>query len=138
VFGLPLSKLARPYYIAGALVFAAAFFGKLWRMPRPNQLLGVTTFMVTFPAISYYHALVHMYAALVLLGWVAVRAQRAGVRVPGLLTTMLLFVPLFVPFTVLTFPGVALFCGIVQALVLLMLFLCALQYRFDLPDPAAA
>lgn len=138
VFGLPLSKLARPYYLTGAVVFAAAFFGKLWRMPRANQLLGVTTFMVTFPAISYYHALVHMYAALVLLGWVAVRAQRAGVRVPGLRTTVLLFVPLFVPFTVLTFPAVALFCGVIQSLVSLMLFLCALQYRFDLPESAAA
>jgi len=45
-----------------------------------------------------------------------------------------LFVPLFVPFTVLTFPSRLLFCGFVQALVLVMLFLCSLQYRFEVPS----
>ena len=134
----PLSRISLPYYAAGALVFAAAFFVKLWRMPRVNQLLGVSTFMVMFPAISYYHALVHMYAALVLLGWVAVQAERSGVQVIGLRTTVLLFVPLFIPFTVLTFPRAFIFCGLVQAAVLVLLFLCSLQYRFEVPALAAA
>lgn len=133
----PLSRLTLPYYAAGALVLAAAFFLKLWRMPRANQLLAVSTFMVMFPAISYYHALVHLYAPLVLLAWVAIRAERAGVQVPGLRTTILLFVPLFLPFTVLTFPKALLFCGLIQALVLILLFLCAIQYRFEVPEPAA-
>ena len=129
----PLSRLSLPYYAAGAVVFAAAFFLKLWQMPRVNQLLAVSTFMVMFPAISYYHALVHLYAAMVLLGCVAVQAERASVQVQGLKTTMLLFVPLFVPFTVLTFPRVLLFCGLVQGLVLVVLFLCSLEYRFEVP-----
>jgi len=132
-----LSRLSLPYYGTGAVVFAAIFFLKLWRMPRVNQLLAVSTFMVMLPAISYYHALVHLYAALALLGWVAVRAERAGVQIPGLMTTVLLFVPLFVPFTVLTFPQVFLFCGLVQALVLVLLFLCSLQYRFELAEPGS-
>jgi hypothetical protein len=134
----PLARLSLPYYAAGAVLFAAAFFGKLWRMPRANQLLAVSAFMVMFPAISYYHALVHMYAALVLLAWVALRAERAGVKVEGLRTTVLLFVPLFVPFTVLTFPTALLFCGLLQALVLVGLFLCALQYRFEVPERPTA
>ena len=134
----PLSRISLPYYAAGAMLFAAAFFLKLWRMPRANQLLGVSTFMVMFPAISYYHALVHMYAALVLLGWVAVQAERAGVQVVGLRTTVLLLVPLFIPFTVLTFPSAVIFCGLVQAVVLVLLFLCSLQYRFEVSEPAAA
>lgn len=129
----PLARLSLPYYAAGAGIFALAFFGKLWRLPRPNQLLAVSTFMAVLPAISYYHALVHMYAALVLLGCVAVRAERSGFRVPGLMTTILLFVPLFVPFTVLTFPSRLLFCGMIQAFVLVFLFLCSLQYRFEVP-----
>jgi hypothetical protein len=135
----PLSRVTLPYYAAGALALAAAFFLKLWRMPRANQLLAVSTFMVMFPAISYYHTLVHLYAALVLLVRVAFQAERAGVQVPGLRTTMLLFVPLFVPFTVLTFPKVLLFCGLIQALVLALLFLCSLQYTFavDVSSPAA-
>jgi hypothetical protein len=43
---------------------------------------------------------------------------------------MLLFVPLFAPFTVLTYPTAFVYCGLVQALVLAVLFLCALQYPF--------
>ena len=134
IAGYPLKKLSLLYYAAGAVVFAAVFFGKLWRMPAANQVLAVSAFMAMFPAISYYHALVHMYAALVLLGWVAVRAQRAGVEVQGLRTTMLLFVPLFVAFPVLTYPTVLLFCRLVQAAVLVLLFFCALQYRFEVPE----
>jgi len=138
IAGYPLKKLAVVYYGLGAAVFTAAFFGKLWRMPAVNQLLAVSAFMVMFPAISYYHALVHMYAALVMLGWVAIRAQRAGVHVPALKATILLFVPLFVAFPVLTFPTAFLFCGLLQAIVLVLLFLCALQYRFDMPEAPAA
>lgn len=138
IAGFPLKKLSLVYYASGTVVFAAAFFGKLWRMPRANQLLGVSAFMAMFPAISYYHALVHMYAPLVLLGVVAVRAQRAGVDVPGLRTTTLLFVPLFVAFTVLTYPTMFIYCGLIQASVLVLLFLCSLQYRFEAPEAAVA
>ena len=126
----PLAKLTLPYYACGALVMGIAFFGKLWKMPVANQLLAVTTFMVMFPPISYYHALVHMYAPLVVLGWVAICAQQAGIQVRGLQGTMLLFVPLFVPFSVLTFPRAVLFCGLLQSVVLVVLFLCALEYPF--------
>ena len=127
----PMDKLTLPYFACGAAVMGAALFGKLWKMPVANQVLAVSTFMVMFPPISYYHALVHMVAPLVLLGWIAIRAQQAGVRVRGLQGTMLLFVPLFAPFTLLTYPTVFVYCGLVQALLLLVLFLCALEYPFD-------
>ena len=127
----PMDKLTLPYFACGAAVMGAALFGKLWKMPVANQVLAVSTFMVMFPPISYYHALVHMIAPLVLLGWIAIRAQQAGVRVRGLQGTMLLFVPLFAPFTLLTYPTVFVYCGLVQALLLLVLFLCALEYPFD-------
>jgi hypothetical protein len=134
----PMGKLTLPYFALGAVVMGAAFFGKLGKMPVANQVLGVSTFMVMFPPISYYHALVHMVAPLLLLGWVAIRAQRAGVRVKGLLGTMLLFVPLFAPFTVLTYPTAFVYCGLVQALVLAVLFLCALEYPFGVEESANA
>jgi hypothetical protein len=126
----PLDRLMLPYYVGGAVVLAVAFFGKLRKMPVANQLLAVSTFMVMFPPISYYHALVHMYAPLAVLAWVAISAERAGVRVRGLRGAMLLFVPLFAPFTVLTFPGAMVFCGMVQAMVLVVLFLCSLEFPF--------
>jgi hypothetical protein len=134
----PLGRITLPYFACGAVVMGLAFFGKLWKMPVANQVLGVSTFMVMFPPISYYHALVHMYAPLIVLGWTAIRAQRAGVRVPKLQGTMLLFLPLFAPFTVLTFPAAFLFCGIVQSLVLLALFFCALEFPFEMKATVAS
>jgi hypothetical protein len=132
----PMGSLTLPYFGFGAVVLGAAFFGKLWKMPVANQVLGVSTFMVMFPPISYYHALVHMVAPLLLLGWIAMRAERAGMRVKGLMGTMLLFVPLFAPFTVLTYPTVFVYCGLVQALVLAVIFLCALEYPFAVNETA--
>jgi hypothetical protein len=133
----PLNKLTLPYFACGAVVLGAAFFGKLWKMPVANQVLGVSTFMVMFPPISYYHALVHMISPLILLGGIALRAQRNGTKVPGLRGTILLFVPLFVPFTVLTYPKVLLYCGMLQSLVLLMLFFAALEYPLALEAASA-
>jgi hypothetical protein len=57
--------------------------------------------------------------------------------VRGLRGTMLLFVPLFVPFTVLTYPKVLLYCGMLQSLALLMLFFAALEYPFAVDEKAA-
>jgi len=62
--------------------------------------------------------------------FVAVRARRAGMRVRGLAGTILLFVPLFCSFTVLTWRGVWLFGGLVQSGLLGALFVCALRFPF--------
>ena len=127
----PPDKVALPYYACGALVLGVAFFGRLWKMPVANQLLALSTFMVMFPTISYFHALVHLYAPFAVLCGLAIRAQRVGVPVPGLKGTMLLFAPLFAPFTVLTFPQVLLFGGLVQAVLLVALFGCAMRFPFS-------
>lgn len=128
----PLGKLTLPYYGLGALIFGAAFFGRLRKMPVENQLLAVTVFMILLPTISYYHTLIQLYAPLLLLVLLAIRARDAGVRVRGLQGTMLLFVPLFVPFTLLTFPEKFIYCGMLQAVVLAILFLCSLEFPFHL------
>jgi hypothetical protein len=131
---VPLGKVTLPYFAVGAVVLGAAFFGKLWKMPAANQVLAVSTFMVMFPPISYYHALVHMIAPLMILGWIAIEAQRAGVKVKGLGGTMLLFVPLFAPFTLLTYPQVFLYCGLIQSVVLAVIFLRALELPLKVGD----
>jgi len=132
--GLSLTKLTLPYYGFGAVAMGWAFFGRLWRMPEANQLLAVTTFMVMFPPVSYFHTLVHLYAPLLVLLWVAIRAERAGVSVAGLRGTVLLFVPLFAAFTLFLFPRVFVFDGLVQAALLVALFGCALRYPFAEPE----
>jgi hypothetical protein len=100
-------------------------------MPVANQLLAVTTFMVMFPPVSYFYTLVHLYAPLLMLMFVAIRAQRAGVQVEGLRLTMLLFLPLLATFMLFSFPRVLMFGGLVQGGVLVWLFICALQFPFD-------
>jgi hypothetical protein len=126
----PLARLTLPYYVCGALVLGLAFFWQLWKMPVANQLLAVSVFMVMFPPVSYFHALVHLYAPLLVLLFVAIRAERAGVRVRGLGLTVMLFVPLFASWTLFTFVRVWLFAGLLQACILVALFLCALEYPF--------
>jgi hypothetical protein len=130
IAGLPLAKLTLPYYACGAVVMGGAFFGRLWRMPEANQLLAVTAFMVLFPPVSYFHTLVHLYAPLLVLLFVAIRAERAGVRVAGLQGTVMLFVPLFAAFTLFKFPRVFVFDGLVQAALLVALFGCAIRFPF--------
>jgi hypothetical protein len=130
IAGLPLARLTLPYYACGAVVLGWAFFGRLWKMPVANQLLAVTAFMVMLPPISYFYALVHLYAPWVVLAMVAIRAERAGVRVEGLQAAMLLMVPLFASFMLFTFPRVLLFGGLVQACLLVALFVCAVRFPY--------
>lgn len=133
---VPALKLVKAYYVFGGLLFLGVFFGRLRRMPVANQLLGTSIFMVALPTISYFHTLVHLYVPLLVLFFVAIRADRAGMLVKGLSTAILLFIPLFASFQLFTFPTFFLFCGILQSILLLILFLFALQYPFA--EPASA
>jgi hypothetical protein len=123
-------KMTLPYYACGVAGMAIAFFGRLWRMPMTNQVLGLSAFMVMLPTVSYYHTLVHLVAPLVLLGMVAFEAERRGVSVPGLKRTMILVAVLFAPFTLLTYPGIFVYCGMIQGLVLVGLLGCAVRFPF--------
>jgi hypothetical protein len=128
--GLPLARLTLPYYACGAALMGWAFFARLWRMPMANQLLALTAFMVALPPISYFYSLVHLYAAWVVLVFVAIRAEKAGARVKGLKAVMLLLVGLFASFMLFTFPRVGLFGGLVQAFLLVWLWVCAVEFPF--------
>jgi hypothetical protein len=135
---VPLSNLTLCYYLCGAILLGFVFFGRLWKMPVANQLLALTAFMVAFPPVSYFYTLVQLYAPWVVLLFVALRAERVGVEIRGLPWTTLVFLPLFGSFMLFTFPRVFLFGGLVQGALLVLLFLCALQYRFEVPERPAA
>ena len=130
IAGVPPARLPLAYYCGGAVVMGLAYFGRLWKMPVANQLLAVTAFMVMFPPVSYFYALVHLYAPFLVLLFLAIRAEQAGRTVPGLRGTLMLFLPLFASFTVFTFPHQFLYGGLIQAMLLMMLFVCALEYPF--------
>jgi len=132
IVGWTTVNLTNLYYLCGGLVFVALFFGKMRKMPVTNQVLMVTTFMVMFPPISYFYTLVHLYAPLLMLMFLAVRAQHASVHIPGLTGTILLYVPIFAAFMIFTYPRALLFGGLIQALMLVSLFLCAVQFPFSI------
>jgi hypothetical protein len=119
------------YYLFGGLVFVVLFFVKVRKMPVTNQVLVVTAFMVMLPPISYFYTLVHLYAPFLMLVFLAIHAERAGVRIPGLTGTILLFVPIFASFTIFTYPRALLFGGLIQALMLMSLLLRAIQFPFS-------
>ena len=131
--GVGASGLTRPYFACSALLFVGVFFGRVTRLPRVNQLLLVSLFMVMLPPVSYFYTLVHLYGPLVLLVLLAMRAAKAGVRVPVLRAVLLLYVPVTVAYTVFTYRAVLLFGGLVQALALCGLMACAVLYPLQLP-----
>lgn len=133
VLGISAVMLVKPYYVCGGLLFSAVFFLRLRKMPVANQLLGVSVFMLMLPTISYFHTLVNLYPPLLMLFFLAIRADRIGMRIAGLSTAILLFLPLFASFQLSTFPSAFLFCGMVQAVLLTVLFLYAVQYPFAEP-----
>jgi hypothetical protein len=142
VTGHPASRLTLPYYACGGVLFALLFFGRLVRLPIANQLLGVSVFMVLLPPVSYFYTLVHLAAPWLVLVLLALRAARAGVRVPGLSVTILLFLPVFACFSLFTFKSVLLFGGLIQGACLVILLLCSAVFPFDdgaltrKPEPA--
>lgn len=131
VTGAESHHLATLYYGCGAALFLLVFLVWLRRLPMVNQLLAVTIFMVTLPPISYFYTLVHLYAPAFVLMLFAIQTEKRGILVPGLKGTILLFVPIFAAFTLFTYPTVFLFGGLIQSLLLFVLFLCSLQFRFE-------
>jgi hypothetical protein len=134
--GFPAARLPLTYYGEGALVIVAAYFGRLWKMPAANQLLGLTAFMVMFPPVSYFYALVHLYAPFLVLLFLAIRAEQADRRIAGLKGTLMVFLPVFASFTVLTYKHQFLYGGLIQAMLLVVLFVCSMQYPFALRGEA--
>ncbi len=131
VMGMNNRNLTTLYYSCGAAIFIGVFLVRLRRLPVLNQLLAVTIFMVILPPISYFYTLVHLYAPALALMLFAIRTEKRGISVRGLAGTILLFVPIFAAFTLFTYPTVFLFGGLIQSVLLLVLFLCSLQFRFE-------
>jgi hypothetical protein len=137
IAGVSPAKLSVAYYAGGAGVMGLAYFGRLWKMPEANQLLALTTFMVMFPPVSYFYALVHLYAPFLVLLFLAIRAEQAGRKIAGLRGTVMLFVPIFASFTVFTYPHKFFYGGLIQAVLLMVMFVCSLEYPFAMRGEAA-
>jgi hypothetical protein len=131
------ANLTNLYYVFGGLLFLL-FFIKVRKMPVANQLLVVTTFMVMLPPVSYFYTLVHLYVPFLMLVFLAIRAERAGLHIAGLRGTILLFVPIFASFTIFTYPKAFLFGGLIQAFLLVSLLIGAIQFPFSIEESTRA
>lgn len=136
--GFSATRLALPYYACGAIVFAVLFFWRVRKMPVANQLLAVSLFMVMLPTISYTHPLANLYAPWFVLVFLAIRADRAGARIPHLDMMILLFLPVFSPFALFTVPALHIYGGVAQACMLVGLFVCATVFPFEQPVASKA
>ena len=131
--GLSSAALTKPYYLCGAALFAAVFFGRVRKMPVANQVMVVSLFMVLLPPISYFHTLANLYAPWFILAFLAIRAAQAGVRIPGLHAAILLFLPLFSSFSLYSYPRFSIYGGVVQSCVLTVLFVWGIWFPFAEP-----
>jgi len=135
--GSTTTRMTIPYYACGVLIMLTVFFGRIRRLPEANQLLAVSVFMVMLPPVSYFYTLVHLYGPWLLLVFLAIRADQAGVRIRGLQRTLLLFLPLFASFMLFTYPSKLLFGGLIQACLLVLLFIYAVCFPFANPVTGA-
>jgi hypothetical protein len=133
ICGRSAQSFTKGYYAVGALAFFAFFFGKLVRMPALNQLLAIMLFMTLFPPVTYFYSLVNLYAPFTLLVLLALDAQRGRSPVPHLDFTIFLFVLVFASFVLFTYPRVYVYGGLIQGLVLVVLFLRSASYPLALP-----
>lgn len=122
ILSVDSSRLTIYYYILFAAIFALMFFRKIMHLPVENQVLAVTSFMIMLPPIAYFYSIVELFPAWALLVLSALDAERAQVKLKGYSGTLRLFLPLFASFVLLTYPRIFLYGGLIQGVLLLILF----------------
>lgn len=127
-----------PYLLVVAITGVLLFFLRIRHLPLPNQVLCLAISSVLLPPVSYDYTLLHLYAGLVLLTFVAIHRQdiqRRGLpQGPafGLWAALLVLAFLLSPESELIWHGNR-YAGQVKALALLALGYISLRYPFILP-----
>lgn len=133
------------YIAIVALIGTALFFGIIRNLPFLNQVLLLTIAAIWLPPVSSDYTLVHLYIPFAMLTLYAMEANRAGIKVRGLLLIFIGLAIIFTPQTYLIYHYVYLskslhvisasdivLGGQVKALVLFGLFIVGLKFPF--PD----
>jgi hypothetical protein len=123
--------LAMGYAAVAAVGMTALFFGRVRRMPRPNQLFLVSVAAVLLPPTSFEYTLMLMMPLWAWFGLLTLEGRRRGMAV-----AMAGFAVLFAPEAFLTWHG-ELLEGALKALVLLGLLGLAVSVPFS-EDAAVA
>jgi hypothetical protein len=126
--------LLNRYMMVAALLGIVVYFWKIWKLPRPNQILALTVASILAPPVSADYRLTHLYIPWAVLVLITV-SMPSGKRVPGLTFCFMCLAFLMAPEgNLFLFHGVKL-AGPVKAVVLLMLFIASISYPFEEPVP---
>ena len=127
------------YLALAALVGCLLFFVRIRKLPAVNQVLCLTVAAVALPPVSYDYTLIHLYAGLALLGFVAMEAAQHDQRpkVAGLVPALLLLAFVLSPESEFLVHGVR-YSGQLKCVGLLALGYVCLRYPFPLAGLPAA
>lgn len=119
---------ALPFYtlITGILLIGILLIG-MRKLPRPNQLLVLSSMVLLFPSTSFDYTLMAMYVPWVWFVLLSFEARAAGRSLPAILPAMLCFAVLFAPETFIHFHGL-LFAGEMKAVALISLIVVGLCF----------
>jgi hypothetical protein len=119
-----LTPLVRPYTWLAAASCLALYFGRIWKLPLPNQILILSVLSVSIAPVSYDYTLLSLYASLAILCVIALKTSRSE---QWMLTPFfLLYAVILTPQSYIIFHG-ARFCGELRALCLLALLVLAIR-----------
>ncbi len=121
-----LTTWVTPYTRTIAISGLLLYFGRIWRMPRLNQVLAISVLAVTLPPTSYDYTLLSLYPAFLLLCLRVLEESRRAVneRLP-LTHYFLLFAIIFTPLSFVVWNG-GRYAGQLRLLALLAVLLYAL------------
>jgi hypothetical protein len=119
------APMAIAYACIGSVLMLVLFFTKLWKMPRPNQLLAVTIAALLLPPTSFDYTLDLLLPA---WAWIMLETTKTPVSLSNRKAHLLLFAGfafLFAPEAFLTWHGL-LISGQFKMCCLVLMFLFAL------------
>ena len=123
---LDLQNWVRPYTMLAAGASLVLYFARLWRLPLPNQIIGLSVLSIVLPPVSYDYTLLNLYPAFAVLVCLAVLAQRAGSVVPHMTIYMVLFALILTPESYVILFGSA-YGAQVRAVALIAILVMALR-----------
>jgi hypothetical protein len=128
---------AHRYTVSMAILCAALYFLRIWRLPFPNQILFLSILSVTLAPMSYDYTLLNLYPAFAMLVVLSLRMERGAPRVPYLTTYMVLFALIFTPESYVIFRAVR-YGAQVRSICLVVMLLMALTSPIPFEESRAA
>ena len=125
-----LMLVMRHYMLGAGIVMTALYLGRMWRMPRVNQVFFLSLAAVTIPPVSFDYTLQLLYVPWAWLLLLVVRNWQAGQKVRELLFAMVGMALLLSPEIFIHIRGEDHY-GQFKAVVLLAMLALSLAYPFD-------